>query len=379
MKICFVLEHFYPHVGGVETLFSELIKRLILKGNEVRVVTSDSGGITGTRDFHGATIHYFESRSLFGHPLLSERDIAEHVRWSDIVHTTTYTAAPTAYTLSKRYQKPCIITVHEAIGNKWLSVEKNPLKSLAFWLFEWFVVTKRYTAWHVVSHATETDLLRYGIDRKKIETIHLGIDDTLWNAGVAKTDITLYFGANPINKMFLYTGRPGKPKGIFVLLDAIRKLDASLDMSYTFGFILSNDPLSERIRFERIIKRERLTNRIFVADTIPYSELPSLRKSALAVIVPSLTEGFGFSAVETAALEVPVIASDAGSLPEVLGGKVLFFKNADSDDLAKKIVMATRNEFLCLEKKAFSWNTTADKLNSLYKRLCTDSKQNPII
>jgi len=376
MRICFVLEHFYPHVGGVETLFSELVKRLVFSGNEIRIATSNSGGVTGTRDFHGATVHYFESRSFFGHPLLSEQDITEHIQWADIVHTTTYTAAPTAYTLSEKYEKPCIITVHEAIGSKWLLVEKNPLKALSFWLFEWFVVTKHYTAWHVVSHATETDLLQYGVDRKKVETIYLGIDETIWNKDVMKTDITRHFGVNPDKKVFIYTGRPGKPKGIFVLLDAIRKLDASLDASYVFCFILSNDPLLERVRFEQIVKKEHLTNRIFITDSVPYPELPSLRKSALAAIVPSLTEGFGFSAVETVALGTPVIASDAGSLPEVLSGKVLFFRNNDSDDLAEKIIMATRDEFLHLEEKTFSWSTTAKKLDSLYKKLCTDSKQN---
>ena len=38
MRICLVLPHFYPYVGGGEKLFYDLAKGLILRGHEVRVI-----------------------------------------------------------------------------------------------------------------------------------------------------------------------------------------------------------------------------------------------------------------------------------------------------------------------------------------------------
>ncbi len=49
MKICLTTEHYPPHVGGVEIVFQEYAKRLPQRGHQVRVVTSNSGGITGQK------------------------------------------------------------------------------------------------------------------------------------------------------------------------------------------------------------------------------------------------------------------------------------------------------------------------------------------
>ncbi|MEI6650196.1 MAG: glycosyltransferase family 4 protein [Candidatus Moraniibacteriota bacterium] len=373
MKICFVLEHFYPHIGGVEVLFFELGKRLVASGHEVRIVTSDSGGIVGTREYSGMHAFYYRSPNIFGHPVLPKASVEEHVMWADIVHTTTYTAAPTAIALARSSRKPCVISVHEAIGKKWFVVEPNPLKALAFLAFEWFVVTKRYSAWHTISDATTRDLLAYGIDPDRIRMIHLGIDETLWNKDVRPADIASFFKTDPHDKIFLYTGRPGKPKGLPVLLQAIRKVDASLDPSFVFGFILSKNPRTERERFEQSVRASGLTDRIRIIDSVPYDALPGIRKAAFAVIVPSLTEGFGFSAAETAALGTPVIASDAGSLPEVLGGKVRFFRKGDADDLVATILESARKPFPELPEKRFSWDDTSVRLLALYSDLVETS------
>jgi hypothetical protein len=55
------------------------------------------------------------------------------------------------------------------------------------------------------------------------------------------------------------------------------------------------------------------------------------------VVVPSITEGFGFSALEACQLGTPLIYSDGCSLPEVTYGKVLDFANRDADQLEDRI------------------------------------------
>jgi glycosyltransferase involved in cell wall biosynthesis len=368
MKICFVLEHFYPHIGGAEVMFAELAKRLALSGHDVRVVTSDSGGIVGVRDIYGIQTYYIRSTDFFGHPIIPKSAVREHVRWADIVHTTTYTAAPTAYALSKRYGKPCVITVHEAIREKWFLIESNPVKALLFLAFEWFVINKKYAAFHAVSRATERDLLEYGIASDRITMVHLGIDRSIWKHDVKASDTSRYFDSNPDDHVFLYTGRPGKPKGINVLLRAIREIDSVLDHSFVFAFILSKNPPAGRKTFEKNVKRFGLQQRIRITDSIPYDELPGIRKAAFAVIVPSLTEGFGFSAAETAAIGTPIISSDAGSLPEVLGGKVLFFKSGNPVDLSRVILQAARGSFTTFPEKTFSWDDTSIGIRQLYEK-----------
>lgn len=370
MKVCFVLEHFYPHVGGVETVFYEYAKRLGKRGCSIRIVCSNSGGVTGqTRLFENVEAFYFPSFSLFGHPLLSHRAVAEHVQWADIVHTTTYTAALPGLRLSKKYGKSCLLTVHEVIGKDWFTVEKNPLKALLFFSFERYVVKKGYRAWHAVSQATGNRLIESGIDPAKIHVIPHGIDTDHWNENCQVSDLAHYFGFPPESRIFLYTGRPGKTKGLLLLLHAIRLVRKKIGKEFRFGLILSDDPLAEKRKLEKIIEHFDLGSLVRIRDAVAATELPGLRKAAYAVLVPSLTEGFGFSAAEACSMNLPVIASDAGSLPEVIGGRSLIFKAGDPADFAKNLLLACEGKFNLRPPKRFDWETATDAMLHLYQKI----------
>lgn len=370
MNICFVLEHFFPHVGGAETVFYEYVKRLSERGHIVRVVTSDSGSIKGEHSlFLNVTVYYYNSLNFFGHPILSQKTIDAHVKWADIVHTTTYTAAIPAIIATKKNKKPCLITVHEIIGNKWFSVEKNPIKALLFCIFEKFVITRKFYFWHVISDTTKKRLENTGVDHKKIVMIYHGIDNDKWNDTIQSSDIHKYLNISKDKKVFLYSGRPGKTKGLHILLAAIKKIDKKLNPNIHFGLLLSNDPASEKIKIENYIHRNKLRHRVAVQEAARYDELPGLRKAATAVIVPSLTEGFGFNAAETCAIGTPLITSDADSLPEVISGKVLVFKSGNIESLAEKIILASKGKFDILPQKSFSWDIATEQMEKIYKKL----------
>jgi glycosyltransferase involved in cell wall biosynthesis len=68
----------------------------------------------------------------------------------------------------------------------------------------------------------------------------------------------------------------------------------------------------------------------FVAD----EDLGALYKHAAWFLFPSLYEGFGLPALEAMANGCPVIAADAGSLPEVCGDAALYFEATDARALA---------------------------------------------
>ncbi len=369
MKICLVTEHFPPHVGGVEIVFQEYAKRLAKRGHQVRVVTSNSGGITGWKKFHEVQIYYLNANSFFGHPILLKKEILQHIKWADVVHTTTFTAALPAVSLSRKYKKPCILMTHEVLANKWFQIEKNPLKALGFLFFEWYIITKKYTLWQTVSKSTSKDLSKYSIPQEKIITLYHGIDYSIWNSQVQEKDLHKLLNTDKSKKIFLYNGRPGQTKGIFILLEAIKKVKNKLPKEFIFGFIISKNPKNERNKFEQLVRKYKLQNIIKISNSISYSELPGYRKDCFAFIVPSITEGFGFTTAETSALEIPLIVSDTGSIPEVASGKVLFFKNKDTDDLAKKILLATKNKFQNIPFKRFDWEITIGKIEKIYMKL----------
>jgi glycosyltransferase involved in cell wall biosynthesis len=98
---------------------------------------------------------------------------------------------------------------------------------------------------------------------------------------------------------------------------------------------------------------------------------------ASVLAYPSLDEGFGFPLLEAMQRGVPVVASTAGSIPEVAGPAALLVPADDADELATAIdtVLTDSGEAARLIEAGtsrvehFSWEATAAGLSRLYHRL----------
>ena len=82
------------------------------------------------------------------------------------------------------------------------------------------------------------------------------------------------------------------------------------------------------------IARGGASDRVILAGFVPDAELVHLYRRAYALVQPSLMEGFGLPAVESLACGTPVVCSEAGSLPEVVGDAGLFFDPTDVASIA---------------------------------------------
>lgn len=96
-------------------------------------------------------------------------------------------------------------------------------------------------------------------------------------------------------------------------------------------------------------------NLILITGFISEKELDDLYKSTNLFVFPSLYEGFGLPPLEAMKRGLPVVASDATCVPEVLGDAALYFNPLDIDDMAEKIkkVLADNNLRELLIQKGF--------------------------
>jgi len=85
------------------------------------------------------------------------------------------------------------------------------------------------------------------------------------------------------------------------------------------------------------IARHHLNDRVIMTGFVPDDDLVFLYSRACALVLPSLVEGFGLPAVEAMACGTPVVASRAGSLPEVVGDAGLYFEPTDIGSMALAI------------------------------------------
>ena len=104
-------------------------------------------------------------------------------------------------------------------------------------------------------------------------------------------------------------------KGLDFLLRAVAKLtDQYPDLD-----LLIVGKLKEDGETSSLIKRLGIGARLKFVSGISTEQLVRYYAEAALVVVPSIYEGFGLPAGEAMASEVPVIATDGGALPEVVG------------------------------------------------------------
>ena len=380
MKITWIVPHFPPHIGGGEKLYMDICLFLKERGEEVRVVTSSSGGIKGYRNVKGIPVWYCDWPLLFGHPAVRMSDIMPHVKWCDIVHTSIYSTALKANLAAFLNGKKCVTTIHEVMDRKWFWFEKNPLKAAAFFIYERLIVYSCPFV-HVVSRATSSDYRAAGGRCKKPFMIY-NYPDLPPVSDIEKEDISFreYFSLKEGERGILFFGRPAKNKGIFVLLKALSLLPESeiASAKVRFCFILARDPEPEYRKAVQMIRELDLSGYITVKTPLPRLKLLKVLSGADCCIIPSVTEGFGYAAAEACALKRNVISSDAGSLKEVVGGPCLFFRNRDASDLADKLSAYMKRDteaFRTEKEKRFNKNRITEHYMDMYRSLVNEEKE----
>ena len=140
----------------------------------------------------------------------------------------------------------------------------------------------------------------------------------------------------------------------------------------------------------RAIERHGISARVSLPGFIPDAELPSFYRGALAFVMPSLYEGFGFPVLESALCETPVASSRAGSLPEVMGDAALYFDPWDVDDIGRALARVATDPDLRAELSRrgraraaeFSWARSAASFSRAFRdaaalRAGAGAKQRP--
>jgi glycosyltransferase involved in cell wall biosynthesis len=125
--------------------------------------------------------------------------------------------------------------------------------------------------------------------------------------------------------------------------------------------------------FERVEALEMQREVTFLGQ-VPRGVLPALYNGALIFAYPSLYEGFGLPPLEAMACGVPVVASNAASLPEVVGGAGVLIDPADTQALAAALASllgdAERRADLSARGLAradrFSWQRAARETLEVY-------------
>jgi len=235
---------------------------------------------------------------------------------------------------------------------------------------------------HIITDSNSTaEAVRraFSVGPEKVSVVYPAVDERFFaTVEPERTEAVLErFG---IKKPYLlHFGTIEPRKGLDTLLAAMEMLwakdhlDAGLVLAGLRGWACQ----------EIIATCARLRKRwpLWLTGYLPEEDVAAVIAGAQIAVIPSRYEGFGLPALEAMALGVPVIASDAGALPEVLGDAAVYFDRGDPSQLAERIKAlwqdsSAQSKLVSLGRRRarlFTWEKTAKKTLAIYRRLLSSN------
>lgn len=370
MKIVFVCEYYPPHIGGVEIVFNQLAQGLAKEGHDCHVVTCKLPGTSDYEEIEQVKIHRVKVPSKgdrYWFTFLAIPKVFTLAKGVDLIHTTTFNGAFPAWVVSKLLRKKCVITVHEVWCPLWTSLAHMSWFSAQLHQFlERAIISLPFDKHISISKYTRDRLRSSGIKDEKSAIIYNGIDYELFNPSRADGEKIRKKLQLESEFIYMYYGRPGASKGLEYLILAIPIISKEIPNSRSL-LILANDPKERYEHIKRMINDLNIEDKVVFLAPVPRDELPSYIEAADCVVIPSLSEGFGFTAGEACAMEKPVVASNVASLPEVVSGKYVLVEPRNPEAIAKGVEKVYRGETENSRRKIFSWDECVRKYLKVYE------------
>ncbi|MCU1615867.1 MAG: putative Glycosyltransferase [Frankiales bacterium] len=271
----------------------------------------------------------------------------------------------------RRAGVPTVATVHHPVAiDRRLELAAAPSLRRRLTLHRWYGFTgmqarvvRRLDAVTTVSESSRRDIQsEMGVPAAGVEVIPVGIDPRVFTPSDAPRDP---------DSIVVTTSADVPLKGLVHLLEALAKLRTERPVRLTVvGSARPGGPA------EAALDRLALRDAVRFTGPLPEPDLVALLQRAAVVAIPSLYEGFSLPAVEAMACATPLVTTDAGALPEVVGTKAALRVKAgdvgeltaalqlvlDSPSLGEQLGRAGRRRVL----ESYTWRSTAQRTADWY-------------
>jgi glycosyltransferase involved in cell wall biosynthesis len=268
---------------------------------------------------------------------------------------------------------PTVATVHHPIAiDRELELAAAPSLRRRLTLHRWYAFTRmqakvvrRLDGVTTVSENSRRDIATHmGLAADGIEVIPVGIDPDEFTPPSADRP------RDP-DSILVITSADVALKGLVHLLESVAKLRTERPVRLTVvGTAKPGGPANAAL------DRLALRDAVRFTGPVPEAELVELLQRAAVVAIPSLYEGFSLPAIEAMACATPLVTTDAGALPEVVGSKAGLRVRAgdvgeltaalqlvlDSPSLAEQLGRAGRRRVL----ERYTWRSTAQRTADWY-------------
>jgi glycosyltransferase involved in cell wall biosynthesis len=267
---------------------------------------------------------------------------------------------------------PSVVTIHDLSPMSFPQTFRRHNRVYLNWATQVSVRRARHIL--AVSEFTKRELVRLlSVPPERITVTHNAVDARFAPPDPAR--LAAFRAAKGLPERFLlFIGTLEPRKNLVTLLEAYARIAEETDVPLIVGG-------GRGWMFEPVFARLEalgLKGRVHFPGYLEHDEMPLWYAAATAFVFPSLWEGFGIPPLEAMACGTPVVASNAASLPEVVGDAGIMVAPTDADALADALRRVLRDGALREELRArgfeqarrFSWRATAERTVRVYEQIC---------
>lgn len=312
MRVC-LLGQYPPHIGGVSSHTYLLSRELVKRGDEVYVLTyphpdvKDTGGVKVETAF-APNIKGLRGLFFF---ISSTFKLMSMVRRFNIELIHAHFLLPPGLIgvcVGSLLGKKTAVTAH---GSDLMIQAKNPiLRSLIKF------VLKKADYVLVVNQTLNDKVLEFGITQDKVYITPNAVDVEKFNP--QKKELPSGVKMSHDKPVLLFVGNLVFQKGVKYLLESkkLMKSDAEL-------LIVGDGPLRQELEMK--VQNDGIPDVVFVGAR---RDVEQIMPSADVFVLPSISEGFPITILEAMASGLPVVATNAGGISEVMNENVGIMVNS---------------------------------------------------
>jgi len=224
-----------------------------------------------------------------------------------------------------------------------------------------------------ISQCTKQDAVSFlSVAAEKVDVVHLAASEIFRPIpkGPSLNEVLRTYGVD--RPYVLYHGNKRPHKNIVGLLRGFWQLKRQSALPHKLVVTGQENPREHEFDFSalrQVIGELGIESEVHFTGLVLEEDLPYLYSGADLLAMPSYYEGFGLPALEAMACGTPVVASNAGAIPEIVGDAAVLVSPHDINQLAHAIQDVLSNldlrrqlsEIGIRRAKCFSWKQTARK------------------
>ena len=207
-----------------------------------------------------------------------------------------------------------------------------------------------------------------GLPESAFAVVPYGCEHDVFHPGVPPADAAVRARLGIAGPYLLYAGGFTRRKNVRAMLEAWKMLSPKYP-DLTLALAGPQEKLQAFVT-------EISAPKVAVLGYVGRDLLPSLLKSATALVCPSIYEGFGLPPLEALAVGVPVVTVRAGAIPEVVGDGAVFAPDGTAESLAEAMRSLLDNtaqtktlaENGPARAALFQWDDHAARMLNVYRK-----------